>query len=175
VSFTYSNRRRVGLSLLSPLSSLPSTIAYAYDSSARLLGTWLEKSDNSILNSHVYGYNQGNQRTQQVFTTANYVNYTYDPIGLSALEPKITRLKLERWFEELSEKAVRRGAFRSVADLERAIEDFMAAWNVNPTPLVWTATAESILEKLTRCRRRLKQVAPGSTKPKSRIMPKSNE
>ena len=82
---------------------------------------------------------------------------------------------VERWFEELSEKAVRRGAFQSVADLEQAIEAFMAAWNSNPTPFVWTATVESILEKLTRCRRRLEQVEPGCTKPKSRKNTKSNE
>jgi transposase len=41
---------------------------------------------------------------------------------------------VERWFGELSQKAVRRGAFSSVADLKRAIEEFMAAWNANPTP-----------------------------------------
>ena len=70
---------------------------------------------------------------------------------------------VERWFGELSEKTVRRGAFRSVADLQRAIEDFMRAWNANPTPFVWTATVESILEKLARCRRRLEQVQSGST------------
>jgi transposase len=82
---------------------------------------------------------------------------------------------VERWFEELSEKAVRRGAFRSVADLELAIEQFMEAWNANPTPFVWTATVESILEKLARCRRRLEQVQPGCTKPKSRKSVKTNE
>src|SRR5439155_11223182 len=70
---------------------------------------------------------------------------------------------VERWFEELSEKAVRRGAFRSVEDLEHAIEEFMQAWNTNPTPFVWTATVETILEKLARCRRRLEQVQPGCT------------
>jgi len=75
---------------------------------------------------------------------------------------------VERWFEELSEKAVRRGAFRSVADLERAIEDFMHAWNADPTPFVWTATVQNILEKLARCRRRLEQVQPGCTTAKCR-------
>ncbi len=75
---------------------------------------------------------------------------------------------VERWFEELSEKAVRRGVFRSVADLERAIEKFMNAWNANPTPFIWTATVESILEKLARCRRRLEQIQTGSTKPRCR-------
>lgn len=75
---------------------------------------------------------------------------------------------VERWFAELSQKAVRRGVFRSVADLEQAIADFMAAWNANPTPFVWTATVEKILEKLARCRRRLEQIQPGCTKPKRR-------
>ena len=81
---------------------------------------------------------------------------------------------VERWFEELSEKSVRRGAFRSVADLEHAIREFMQAWNANPTPFVWTATVESILEKLARCRRRWEQVQPGCTKPKSRKSAKTN-
>lgn len=75
---------------------------------------------------------------------------------------------VERWFEELTQKAVRRGVFRSVEDLQRAIFQFMDAWNANPTPFVWTATVESILEKLTRCRRRLEQVEPGCTKLKPR-------
>jgi transposase len=75
---------------------------------------------------------------------------------------------VERWFAELNQKAVRRGVFRSVADLKKAIADFMAAWNANPTPFVWTATVEKILEKLARCQRRLEQIQPGCTKPKHR-------
>src|SRR5437588_1793885 len=81
---------------------------------------------------------------------------------------------VERWFDELSQKAVRRGAFRSVADLQYAIEEFLQAWNANPTPFVWTATVETILEKLARCRRRLEQVQPGCTKPKSRKNAETN-
>jgi transposase len=81
---------------------------------------------------------------------------------------------VERWFAELSQKAVRRGAFRSVADLEKAIRDFMTAWNANPTPFVWTATVEKILEKLDRCRRRLKQINRGRTKPNRRKTANSN-
>src|SRR5256884_4453557 len=52
---------------------------------------------------------------------------------------------VERWFGELTEKAVRRGAFFSVTDLVRAIEEFLAAWNENPRPFVWTAKLEDIL------------------------------
>jgi transposase len=81
---------------------------------------------------------------------------------------------VERWFAELSQKAVRRGVFHSVADLEQSIADFMAAWNANPAPFVWTATVEKILEKLDRCRRRLEELKPGSTTPVARKMPKSN-
>jgi transposase len=59
---------------------------------------------------------------------------------------------VERWFRELTDKALRRGAFHSVPDLITAIEDYLAAHNDEPKPLVWTATAESILEKVARGR-----------------------
>lgn len=75
---------------------------------------------------------------------------------------------VERWFAELSQKAVRRGAFRSVADLEWAIKEFMHAWNTNPTPFVWTATVESIMQKLKRCRNRFGAGSSASTSSNSR-------
>jgi len=74
---------------------------------------------------------------------------------------------IERWFAELSQKAVRRGVFRSVKDLQQAIEDFLTAWNVNPSPFVWTASVEKLLEKIARCQRRLEQIQSDSTQPKS--------
>jgi hypothetical protein len=52
-----------------------------FDSVARLLSTVLMDSQNTVLNGHGYSYNTGNQRTQQVFTAGNYLNYTYDAIG----------------------------------------------------------------------------------------------
>lgn len=73
---------------------------------------------------------------------------------------------IERWFAELDQKAVRRGAFRSVRDLQRAISTFLEEWNARPTPFVWTASVERILEKIARARKRLEQIAPGSTQPK---------
>src|ERR1700722_6032726 len=54
---------------------------------------------------------------------------------------------VERWFRELTDKAVRRAAFHSVAELQQSIDDFMTAWNVAPKPFVWTASVEKILEK----------------------------
>jgi len=59
---------------------------------------------------------------------------------------------IERWFAELTNKRIRRGSFLSVDDLTTAIEEFLSAWNENPKPFVWTATVDSILAKLARCR-----------------------
>lgn len=59
---------------------------------------------------------------------------------------------VERWFRELTDKALRRGVFRSVPDLIAAIETYLDAHNNDPRPLVWTASAESILEKVARGR-----------------------
>lgn len=75
---------------------------------------------------------------------------------------------VERWFRELDQKAIRRGVFPSVADLKVAIEAFLSAWNEDPRPFVWTATVESITEKLSRCRQTLEQIQPGCTAPASR-------
>lgn len=70
---------------------------------------------------------------------------------------------VERWFGELTSKRIRRGSFFSVEDLEKAIEEFLSAWNENPKPFVWTATVDSIQEKLSRCRQTLEQIKPGFT------------
>ena len=65
---------------------------------------------------------------------------------------------VERWFRELTDKAIRRGVFPSVPDLIAAIEDYLAAHNDDPKPFVWTATAESIIAKVRRGRVALDQV-----------------
>src|SRR3989441_12861206 len=57
---------------------------------------------------------------------------------------------VERWFRNLTEKAIRRGVFGSVPDLIAAIENYLQANNDDPTPFIWTATAEEILEKVRR-------------------------
>jgi len=59
---------------------------------------------------------------------------------------------IERWFSELTNKAIRRGVFQSVPDLIDAINDYLATYNDDPTPFTWTATANTILEKITRAR-----------------------
>ncbi len=75
---------------------------------------------------------------------------------------------VERWFGELSGKAIRRGAFGSVQDLQACIDAFLTAWNNDPKPFVWTATVDSIVEKLSHCRRTLEQIQPGCTSARGR-------
>jgi transposase len=81
---------------------------------------------------------------------------------------------IERWFAELDQKAVRRGTFRSVRDLQRAITAFLEQWNASPTPFVWTASLERILEKIARARKRLEQIKPGCTQPRGNSAPGDN-
>jgi transposase len=65
---------------------------------------------------------------------------------------------IERWFGKLTEKAIRRGVFRSVPELIAAIEAYLAANNENPEPFIWTATAEQILAKVQRGRATLEAI-----------------
>jgi len=65
---------------------------------------------------------------------------------------------VERWFRELTDKALRRGVFHSVPDLIARIEDYLAAHNNDPKPFVWTATADDILAKVARGRVALQAV-----------------
>ena len=57
---------------------------------------------------------------------------------------------VERWFGELTNKKLRRGAHRSVRDLNSDIREWVKTWNENPRPFVWTKTAEEILDSIAR-------------------------
>lgn len=65
---------------------------------------------------------------------------------------------VERWFGELTQKAVRRAAFRSVPQLIEAIQRFLEAHNSDSKPFVWTATAEEIIAKVRRGRAALNAI-----------------
>jgi len=60
--------------------------------------------------------------------------------------------QVERWFGLITDKMIRRGAFHSVKELERAIYTWLANWNEKPKAFVWTASADVILEKVRRCK-----------------------
>jgi transposase len=57
---------------------------------------------------------------------------------------------VERWFAELTTKKLRRGAHRSVRDLNADIRAWIKTWNDDPKPYVWTKTADQILESIAR-------------------------
>ena len=65
---------------------------------------------------------------------------------------------VERWFKELTDKRLRRGVFTSVADLTEAITVWAEHWNDDPKPFIWKATAEDIIEKVSRGRDTLHQI-----------------
>jgi transposase len=65
---------------------------------------------------------------------------------------------VERWFREITDKAIRRGVFHSVPELIAAIEAYLNAKNADPEPFVWTASADAILEKVRRGRVALKAI-----------------
>ena len=65
---------------------------------------------------------------------------------------------VERWFKELTDKRLRRGVFTSVNDLTQAITVWAEHWNSDPKPFVWKATAEDIIEKVSRGRETLHQI-----------------
>ncbi|MDB6016692.1 MAG: putative rhs-related protein [Pedosphaera sp.] len=52
-----------------------------YDDLGRLLQVALTNAAATLVELHGYGYDLGSQRTQQVFTAGNFVNYGYDNIG----------------------------------------------------------------------------------------------
>jgi len=65
---------------------------------------------------------------------------------------------VERWFRDLTDKRIRRGVFKSVADLIAAIEAYIQHHNSNSKPFVWTAKAEDIIAKYRRAKAVLDKV-----------------
>jgi putative transposase len=71
-----------------------------------------------------------------------YIHYT--PTYASWLN------QVERWFGLITQHAIRRGSFRSVRELVQRIDQYVAHHNLHKRPFAWTATADSILDKLQR-------------------------
>ena len=62
---------------------------------------------------------------------------------------------VERFFRDITQNQIRRGAFHSDPELVAAIEAYATQHNRDPKPFIWTAKASDILEKVTRARRSL--------------------
>lgn len=63
--------------------------------------------------------------------------------------------QVERWFAEITRKRIRRGSFRSLRELEKAIRDYIRATNKAPQPFLWVATANRIIKKVRKYKRTL--------------------
>jgi transposase len=70
----------------------------------------------------------------------------FTPTGASWLN------MVERFFRDISDKRIKRDSFTSVAELELAIDLYVAHHNANPKPFIWTASASDILAKVTRAK-----------------------
>jgi transposase len=62
---------------------------------------------------------------------------------------------VERWFRDLTDKRIRRDSFGSVPELVATIDQYVAHSNQNPHVFVWTASVESILAKIAKCKEAL--------------------
>jgi transposase len=62
---------------------------------------------------------------------------------------------VERLFAEITRKRIRRGAFKSVAELKSAIMEYLERHNADPKPFIWTKSAGQILEKVARAKQAL--------------------
>lgn len=65
---------------------------------------------------------------------------------------------VERFFRNLTDKCIRRGAFKSVDDLVSEIEHYIATHNDAPKEFIWTAKASDVLQKVARAREKLNKL-----------------
>lgn len=62
---------------------------------------------------------------------------------------------VERWFREITDKRIRRGSFKNVPELVKAIQQYIGAHNQNPKVFIWSASVEKIMAKITKCKEAL--------------------
>lgn len=63
--------------------------------------------------------------------------------------------QVERLFAEVTRELLQRSDHRSVQALEKDLRSGVTAWNENPTPFIWTKTAEKILDSIARYLQRI--------------------
>jgi transposase len=99
------------------------------------------------LDVHVVMDNYGTHKTQTVrnwFARHPRFHVHFTPTSASWIN------QVERWFANLTEKQIQRGTHRSTRALERAIKEYVGHNNENPTPFVWTRSADEILDSIRR-------------------------
>jgi transposase len=116
---------------------------------------FLEKIDaatDSGLAVHLILDNYGTHKHPEVkkwFAAHSRYHVHFTPTSASWLN------QVERWFAEITRKRIRRGTFRSVRDLERAIREYIRDNNKDPQPFQWVASANTIIKKVRKYKRTL--------------------
>jgi transposase len=87
-------------------------------------------------------------------------NFTfhYTPKGSSWIN------QIETWFGIITKQAIRRGSFKSLAQLIKRIDTYITHWNEDAEPFEWTATAASILDKVAMLDRDYKKLVANNIK-----------
>ncbi len=109
--------------------------------------TTIDKTVPAELDVHLVCDNYGTHKTPAVKAwLARHPRFHihFTPTGSSWIN------QVERWFAYLTDQRIRRGVHKSVQSLEADIRAWIADWNSNPKPFVWTKTAEEILDSLAR-------------------------
>jgi transposase len=65
---------------------------------------------------------------------------------------------VEGFFSQLTTKRLKRGAFQSVIELHRAVDDYLQQHNADPEPFVWTKPVDAILDKVSRAKQTLESL-----------------
>ena len=107
----------------------------------------VERNVPADLDVHVVMDNYGTHKTKLIrnwFAKRPRWHVHYTPTSASWIN------QVERFFALLTDRAVRRGVFRSVADLEAAITAYINATNADPKPFRWIKSADAILASIQR-------------------------
>ncbi len=119
----------------------------------------LNTAVDQVLDVHLVLDNYSTHKTKQV---QNWLK-RHERFKLHFIPTSSYLLNLvERFFALITEDAIRRGVFNSVAEIEATIADYLTDHNAKPTPFVWTKSADVILAKVDRARVTLTAVKAGN-------------
>jgi transposase len=65
---------------------------------------------------------------------------------------------VEGFFARLTSQRLKRGAFRSILELHRAIDTYLIQHNADPKPFVWTKPVDKVIEKVARAKQALESL-----------------
>jgi transposase/transcriptional regulator with XRE-family HTH domain len=113
----------------------------------------IDKNVPDELDVHIVCDNYGTHKTPEINAwLAKHPRFHmhFTPTGSSWVN------QVERFFGLITEKLIRRGVHTSVPALEADIRNWIKNYNDNPTPFVWTKTADDILNSLAKYIARIK-------------------